>query len=78
MRRTTVEITPDQHQALRALAKSRRIRGVSALVREAINEYLQDVGETKCLMSLEGSINARQEAEMRSRIGHAKKTWRTP
>ena len=77
--RTTVEITSVQHEALNALAKRRGLRGFSQLVQEALDVYLQGLGdsETKLLLSLEGSLNEQQEAEMRSRIEDARAAWRT-
>jgi hypothetical protein len=76
--RTTVEITSDQHEALSALAKRRGLRGFSQLVQEALDVYLQGLGdsETKLLLSLEGSLNEQQEREMRSRIEDARAVWR--
>ncbi|MEX0789857.1 MAG: hypothetical protein WD178_03685 [Actinomycetota bacterium] len=76
--RTTVEITSVQHEALNALAKRRGFRGFSQLVQEALDVYLQTLGdsETKLLLSLEGSLNEQQEAEMRSRIEDARAVWR--
>jgi len=76
--RTTVEITSVQHEALNALAKRRGLRGFSQLVQEALDVYLQGLGdsETKLLLSLEGSLNEQQEAEMRSRIEDARAAWR--
>jgi hypothetical protein len=76
--RTTVEITSGQHEALSALAKRRGLRGFSQLVQEALDVYLQGLGdsETKLLLSLEGSLNEEQEAELRSRINDARAVWR--
>lgn len=78
--RTTVEITSDQHEALSALAKRRGLRGFSQLVQEALEVYLQSLGdsETKLLLSLEGSLNEEQESELRSRIEDARAVWRAP
>lgn len=76
--RTTVEITSGQHEALSALAKRRGLRGFSQLVQEALDAYLQGLGdsETKLLLSLEGSLNEEQESELRSRIEDARSVWR--
>lgn len=76
--RTTVEITSEQHEALSALAKRRGVRGFSQLVQEALDAYLQGLGdsETKLLLSLEGSLNEDQESELRSRIEDARALWR--
>jgi hypothetical protein len=76
--RTTVEITSDQHEALNVLAKRRGLRGFSQLVQEALDVYLQGLGdsETKLLLSLEGTIDEEQEFELRSRIQDARIVWR--
>lgn len=76
--RTTVEITSGQREALSALAKRRGLRGFSQLVQEALDAYLQSLGdsETKLLLSLEGSLNEQQESELRSHIGAARAVWR--
>jgi predicted DNA-binding protein len=76
--RTTVEITSRQHEALNALAKRRGLRGFSQLVQEAIDVYLQGLGdsETELLLALEGSLNEEQESELRSRIEDARAVWR--
>lgn len=77
--RTTVEITEDQHRALSAVAQRRGFRGFSQLVQEALDAYLQDLDsdEVDLLLSLEGSLDEREEQEMRRRIGEAKALWRT-
>ena len=76
--RTTVEITSDQHEALNSLAKRRGLRGFSQLVQEALDVYLQSLGdsEIKLLLSLEGSLNEEEEAELRSRIEDVRAVWR--
>lgn len=77
--RTTVEITHAQHRALMALANRRGVRGFSLLVQEALDAYLrdQDAAEIDLLLSLEGSIDADEEAEIRSRIDEARSVWRS-
>ncbi|HET7385146.1 MAG TPA: hypothetical protein VFJ19_00615 [Nocardioidaceae bacterium] len=76
--RTTVEITDSQHRALTAVAQRRGLRGFSQLVQEAVDAYLQDIdaGEIDLLLSLEGSIDADQEREMRTRIESVRSSWR--
>jgi hypothetical protein len=76
--RTTIEITPEQHQALNLLARYRGFRGFSKLVQEALDSYLQDQSsdEVDRLLGLEGSIDGSQEQELRSRIEEARGTWR--
>lgn len=76
--RTTVEITEDQHRALSAVAQRRGLRGFSQLVQEALDAYLRDLGtdEVDLLLRLEGSLDEREEQELRARIDAAKATWR--
>lgn len=76
--RTTVDISDDQHRALTALAQLRGLRGFSQLVQEAVDAYLGDLGhdEVVLLLDLEGSLDERDEREMRTRIDAARATWR--
>lgn len=72
--RTTVEITDSQRVALSTLAAERGLRGFSALVREAIDQYLgatqgDDLGEVLALRGILGDDEAddleRHVAELR-------------
>ena len=76
--RTTIEITPDQNEALSALARRRGIRGFSTIVQEALTSYLQDLDadEIDLLLSLEGVLSQEDEARVRDRINSARATWR--
>lgn len=76
--RTTIEISPDQHEALSALARRRGVRGFSTIVQEALTSYLQDVDadEVDLLLGLEGALSEEDEAEVRARINSARATWR--
>lgn len=76
--RTTVEITEDQHRALNAIAHRRHIRGFSALVQEALDVYLADVGpeEVDLLLALEGVLSDDDARQVRSHIAETKATWR--
>lgn len=76
--RTTVEITDEQHRALTSLAQRRGHRGLSALVQEALDAYLQSMSadETEFLLGLEGMLSDEEEQEVRRRISDARATWR--
>lgn len=76
--RTTVEITPAQHEALSAIARRRGLRGFSTLVQEALDSYLADISgeEANLLLSLEGSLSEEEETEMRRRIDEIRRSWR--
>ncbi|MDP9022776.1 MAG: hypothetical protein M3N57_08785 [Actinomycetota bacterium] len=77
--RTTVEISDDQRRALAAIAHRRGLRGFSVLVQEALDTYLrdQDAGEVELMLSLEGSVDDEEEAEIRGRIDEARSLWRS-
>ncbi len=76
--RITVEVTEEQHRALRALAQQPGLRRISQLVGEALETYLEDVdpNDIDALLELEGIITATEEREMRARIRGARSTWR--
>lgn len=76
--RTTVEITDEQHLALSALAQRRGYRGLSTLVQEALDAYLQAVSaeEIDHLLGLEGILGDDEERKVRDRIDEARDLWR--
>lgn len=76
--RTTVEITDEQHLALTALAQRRGLRGLSSLVQEALDSYLQSMSaaETDFLLGLEGMLNEQEADELRRRVDEVRETWR--
>lgn len=77
--RTTVEITDAQHHTLSDLAVRRGLRGFSPLVQEAIEQYLDGLGDTDldAVLSLRGSITDDEAARLRERIEEAWSTWRS-
>lgn len=84
--RTTIELTDDHRAKLLALAARRRLRGFSALIREALERYLEEPsngGRTQAGAKAARSarkIRARMtetEAErMRRRIDELWRRWR--
>lgn len=76
--RTTIEISERQHRALSALANQRGLRGFSALVQEALDSYLADLGaeETAALLELEGVLDDAQEQRLRADVRALRATWR--
>lgn len=76
--RTTIEIDDQQHRALNALAQQRGLRGFSQLVQEALDAYLDNLGEAeiKGLLSLEGMLDAAAADAVRERIAAARQAWR--
>jgi metal-responsive CopG/Arc/MetJ family transcriptional regulator len=77
--RTTVEITDEQRLALTALAAKRGVRGFSALVREAIDQYLaeQRGEDLEAVLALRGVLSAEEGAALEQRIAQAWDTWPT-
>lgn len=77
--RTTVEITDEQRLALTALAGKRGLRGFSALVREALDEYLasQRGEELETLLALRGVLSAAEGEALEQRIAEAWAAWPT-
>ena len=79
--RTTIELTPEQHEGLSALALRRDLRGFSALVQEAVDAYLSAHADEQleALLALEGSVSDDEAGEMRKRIADLwRADWRTP
>lgn len=77
--RTTVEITDEQHIALTALAAKRGMRGFSALVREAIDQYLaeQPGQDLEAVLALRGALSPEEGDALERRIAEAWATWST-
>jgi hypothetical protein len=76
--RTTIEMDDAHHRALSALAQQRGLRGFSQLVAEALDVYLDSLGdsETTALLALEGVLDEKAGVEVRDRIAAARQTWR--
>jgi hypothetical protein len=76
--RTTVEITDEQHLALTALAQRRGHRGLSSIVQEALDSYLESVSaaEIDLLLGLEGVLSEQEAEELRKRVDEVRETWR--
>ncbi|MGH3967353.1 MAG: hypothetical protein ACRDTV_04340 [Mycobacterium sp.] len=65
-----MEISDEQRRTLSAIAQQRRMRGYSALVREALDRYLTNfsVEDVEILLGLEGVLMESDAQEVRSRI----------
>lgn len=77
--RTTVEITDAQHRTLTDLAVRRGLRGFSPLVQEAIEQYLDGLGDADldAVLSLRGALSDDEATGLRQRIEEAWVTWRS-
>ncbi len=78
--RTTVEITDEQRVRFTALAAQRGLRGFSALLREAIDMYLEEQDDLDEVLALEGCLSDEEAHEMERRIAEAREapwhgTW---
>ena len=78
--RTTVELKAEHRSALLALAASRGKRNFSSLLSEAIEQYLngeQDrARRRKELLSLAGSLSAKDVDQLRRTTEALRKSWR--
>ena len=78
--RTTVEMKPEHRSALLALASRRGQKGFSAVLEEAIEDYLR--GETdreerrRTLLELAGSISPEEADELRRSVREIREYWR--
>lgn len=78
--RTTIEMSPDHRSALLALAARRGEKGFSALVAEAIEEYLNGERARRArrqeLLSLSGSLSPKEAENLRSTTRSLRESWR--
>ena len=78
--RITVEMKPEHRSALLALAARRGKKGLSGVLAEAIEEYLD--GERKRMqrrrkfLSLEGSLSSEEADALRSEVKALREYWR--
>jgi hypothetical protein len=76
----TVEIKPEQYKALQELAARRGDKQVSALVAEAIDQFLREDVDEKLrreeLLSLAGSQSKPEADELRRRVKALRRSWR--
>ena len=78
--RTTVELKPEHRAALIALAARRGEKGFSAILEEAIEQYLEGEHD-RCrrreeLLALAGSLSAEDASELRSTVSALRNRWR--
>lgn len=77
---TTIELRPEQVDALMALARERGEIGLSGIVEEAIDSYLKEcdlrTDKKKTLLSLAGSISEEEAEELKRVTRDLRATWR--
>ena len=78
--RTTIEITDNQRSQLLAIAANRGMNGFSAIVREALEEYLnKKMGNREALkaaLDTRGSLTKREADELEAKCVELRGQWR--
>jgi len=78
--RTTVEITDEQRAKLRELAAKRGEKGLSTLVQEALDRYLEDIEEhdrrIRDARSVLGKVDEKAAQELETVVRALTNTWR--
>ncbi len=80
--RTTVEITDRQRSKLLELAAERGLKGFSALVKEALDAYLEANGARKervtAALGVLGSLSEEEAKRIEARTTDLRNLWRAP
>jgi len=78
--RTTAKIKPEHRSALMAIATRRGQKGISCVLGEAIENFLQGEAERekrrRTLLSLAGILSKKDGKELRRTITECRGTWR--
>jgi hypothetical protein len=78
--RTTVEMKPEHRSALLALASRRGQKGFSAVLAEAIENYLRGEADRekrrRTLLALAGSLSAKEADALRRVVRELRENWR--
>lgn len=78
--RTTIEITDKQRAALLSMAAVRGEKGFSALLREAIDQYLADkerrAERLQAALQMKGALDDREAAELAAGCVAIRSEWR--
>jgi hypothetical protein len=78
--KTTVEITSEQRAKLMALAASRKEKGLSRLVQEALDEYLdsrlENALKVERALQLKGVLDTDDAAEFEKNCQALREQWR--
>ena len=78
--RTTIEISNEHRAQLIALAARRGEKGFSALVAEALSQYLGGLNGQAAVrgraLATRGSLSADEEAALREAVGNIRQSWR--
>ena len=78
--RTTTEIKPEHRSALMAIATRRGQEGISSVLAEAIERFLQGEAERekrrRTLLSLAGTLSKKDGDKLRRTMTECRGTWR--
>jgi predicted transcriptional regulator len=78
--RTTIELAEHQHAALVRLAKRRGDRTLSAIIREALDQYLADHAHrdeaTREALAVRGALTTHEADALLRETGSLRATWR--
>ena len=77
--RTTIELSSEHHERLRALARRRGERGFSRVVEEALDVYFGTLasGEVEALLALEGSLTDSEADRLEATIDEVRASWQS-
>ncbi len=78
--RTTIEMTDEQRAKLLHLAAKRGVKGVSALVQEALDEYLKAMedkaSEVQAALAMRGSLKGKEGERLAEACRRVRENWR--
>ncbi len=81
--RTTLELTPENHTALRELAARRGEKGYSRIVNEAIDRYVHAAAQERRAQSIaaleasRGIISEEEGEQLQANIRKWRESWRS-
>lgn len=77
--RTTIELSSEHHERLRALARRRGERGFSSVVEEALDVYFGTLesDEVDALLALEGSLSDDEAERVSTTIDEVRAAWQS-
>jgi Arc/MetJ family transcription regulator len=78
--RTTIEITDEQRAKLLHLAARRGMKGFSALVQEALDEYLSategKAADVQAALGMRGSLKGKEAEQLAAACRSVRENWR--
>ena len=78
--RTTIEMTDEQRAKLLHLAAKRGVKGFSALVQEALDEYLKTMegkdAEVQAALAARGSLKGKDAEQLAEACRRVREDWR--